>query len=166
MNRQENRKRDRRGHFKKIIVIFILYLAFLPLLTLNKYLVELTDLERPHLHKEEMLMLQATDEKSVDKAKEKQLEKDGRIESMTQTAAPYAVIHVGPHKTGSTSIQTFLIRSVNNTMKDDGYFVPILPMKGRKQKRTSFLAHCFVNKTELDLANLWFGCTPDDIFNR
>ena len=79
----------------------------------------------------------------------------------TNKDLPFAVIHVGPHKTASSTLQQFLVTHTG-TMQEDKYFVPVIPGGGSRRKRTSMLANCFVNKTEIDSAKGWFGCGPKD----
>ena len=56
---------------------------------------------------------------------------------------PLAVIHVGPHKTGSTSIQLFMRDAKEFMEKKDHYWVPIVP-GGGSYKNTAELAVCLI----------------------
>jgi len=86
---------------------------------------------------------------------------DGNIESrgkeqsqleQSTSELPVAVVHVGPHKTGSTTLQQFLV-SKKNILRTDNYQM----FWSGKRKRTSFLAHCFVDKEEPE----WYGCSEE-----
>ena len=57
------------------------------------------------------------------------------------TTKPFAVIHVGPHKTGSTSIQQFITRE-KELIRKDNYVVPVVP-GGWHSKNSGHIAACF-----------------------
>mmetsp|Transcript_77512 Transcript_77512/g.157394 ORF Transcript_77512/g.157394 Transcript_77512/m.157394 type:complete len:463 (+) Transcript_77512:70-1458(+) len=72
---------------------------------------------------------------------------------------PLAVIHVGPHKTGSTHIQTILFGSsekfghrLKKELAKDNYVIPELPYGGQ-HKNTAHLAACLNPKRDIDVPN-------------
>eukprot|EP00551_Chaetoceros_affinis_P000803 CAMPEP_0203661638 /NCGR_PEP_ID=MMETSP0088-20131115/59716_1 /ASSEMBLY_ACC=CAM_ASM_001087 /TAXON_ID=426623 /ORGANISM="Chaetoceros affinis, Strain CCMP159" /LENGTH=469 /DNA_ID=CAMNT_0050524325 /DNA_START=100 /DNA_END=1509 /DNA_ORIENTATION=+ len=83
------------------------------------------------------------------------IESSGKEQSQLQQSTselPVAVVHVGPHKTGSTTLQQFLV-SKENILRTDNYQM----FWSGNRKRTSFLAHCFVDKEEPE----WYGCSEE-----
>ena len=85
----------------------------------------------------------------------KSIESDKSPQTTGIASKPIAIVHVGPHKTGSSTIQQSLV-SKRGSMEQDNYLV--YPKEGRNRKETAFLAHCFVeDKSELH----WVGCTEE-----
>lgn len=66
----------------------------------------------------------------------------------------HALIHVGPHKTGCTSLQQYIVFN-SRVLHQDNYVQPLVPERGSLWKRSSYIAHCFQAEDEKDS---WYGC--------
>ena len=74
---------------------------------------------------------------------------------------PFAVIHVGPHKTGSSTIQEFLYEHPEIIRDEDGYVVTYIKSRREGPKNMATLAVC-LNQDEEEVAtqgNLKTWCT-------
>ena len=67
--------------------------------------------------------------------------------STDDSKLPYAVIHVGPHKTGSTSLQKFILHNMNGALAMDNYRHPMPPNIDRI-KNDAWFASCFHSPNE------------------
>ena len=73
---------------------------------------------------------------------------------------PLAVIHVGPHKTSTTSLQQSIVDYYKKgILPSDNFTIPLPPnMKGSMWKKASWIAHCFHPKPDSG----WYGCDSNN----
>lgn len=102
----------------------------------------------------------------VDKFKKKTANKDGSLRIGETSSLPSsnskqsrAVIHMGPHKTGSTTLQSFTYKYKKN-LKEDGYYLPFdwidPPIRGVGPNQVRF-TECFFKKKKTGR----HGCVPE-----
>jgi len=84
---------------------------------------------------------------------------NSRKKGQQQQQRPLAVVHVGPHKTGSSTIQTFLKNHKKVIQEKDHYWVPTFPGKWKEHwsKNTANLATCLHHDDVKDMCILEDG---------
>eukprot|EP00956_Cyclotella_meneghiniana_P011963 scaffold16876_cov23-Cyclotella_meneghiniana.AAC.1 len=76
--------------------------------------------------------------------------------SFNEATEPFVLLHVGPHKTGTTAIQSFIYDSIYHTktyLVDDNFIAPqyeVMPGRFTKEGTALNFAHCMIRRFTKD----------------
>lgn len=108
-----------------------------------------------------------TDGKEVGSEKKSESESSQpQSESSSQQQPPtrYAVLHIGPHKTGTSALQASLLGMPKALEADNYRILKEMPGIAPGPKAAAFLAHCFIDESERGRGRHkagWDGCPED-----